>query len=391
MEYEVTDYSRPLYGRARILRLHPLPIDECIGIHPRLTDLDQLKLYMTIGGVPLYNVAARQDSYRGCVEDLLLSPYAVFANEGEDMVRRELSPSDEYIRILDAMRGRRNSISDISSRSGIDRNKCSSHLRNMESLGMVSELHPMWGAPKKPRYYAISDSMMAFFFLVKRNDTFYGASPSEKFASLDRLISTMRGHNFEIFCRQLLCRSYAVREIGSWWGSCPERDRDGYPVEDGEGRIMTGIRDIDIAAEVMIDGNLVNLAVECKFVNKPVGFDALNELDSAISCLGVRKYTRKMMISPSGFTEDLISYASENGILLVDLDMILGKSPMPVLRSALINESGGPGSCRLPRRYRSKEILLPRGLNICNRDLSLSSNHHGVTWTSNASRTSWRS
>ncbi len=331
MVYETTDYSRPLYGRTRSLWLRAMPIQECTGFHPELPDLDQLKLYMAIGGTPLYYAVPDFDDFQDYVEKMILGPRSPFRNEGEDMIKRELDNAEEIIAILDSMTGRSATIKTISSRTGIDRNICSQYMERLKVLDMVRENNPMWGAPKIPVQYSISDNMLSFSFLVKRNDVIYNANVTEKYKALSALISASRGFMFEFYCMDLLCKSYPVRAIGKWWGSRTETDEFGNAVFNDSGKPCTISCDIDIAAEIMVGSNLVNLAAECRFRNNPVGFEALNELDSSIGCLKTKRYTRRMIISPSGFTQDLIDYSEENGILLVGLDMLLGKEPLPDL------------------------------------------------------------
>ena len=331
MKYETQDYSRPLYGRTRPLWVRQMGIRECSVFHLQLPDIEQLKLYMAVGGVPLYHAVPGFADFEDYVEKMILGPLSPFRNEGEDMIRRELDHSNDIIAILDSMRGRRTAINEISSRTGIDRNICRVRLKDMKLLGMISEINPMWGAPKRFTYYRITDHMLSFSYLVKRNETSYNASLSEKYKALAQLISTSRGLMFESFCADLLCASYAVRTIGSWWGEGPLLDRWGDVKRNNDGTPRIAEQDIDIAAEVMSNNNLVNLAVECKFTDYPTGFDALNELESAVGCIGKKRYVRKMIISPSGFTEELTRYSEENGILLVGLDMIMGRKPMPPL------------------------------------------------------------
>ena len=331
MEYETKDYTRPLYGRTVPLYVDQMELGECAPFHPDMPDLEQLKLYLAVGGVPLYHQTDGCGDFRCYMERMILSPQAPFREEGEQMVNRELSPSPDYIKVLDSLRGRRNSIADITARTSFDRNLCAKYLKDMMALRMVSEYHPMWGAQKKPRYYAISDRMLASYYLVKRNDTSYGASPSEKYNALVPLLSTSRGLMFESFCTDLLCKSYPVREIGSWWGAGPDYDRWGNPRIDDEGNPVMVMHGIDIAADIAVGSNIVNLAVECKFSANPTGFEALNELDSSLRCLKTKRHTRRMIISPLGFTEELRDYAEQNAILLVDLDMIMSRRPLPSL------------------------------------------------------------
>ena len=329
MEYETTDYSRPLYGRTKPLWLHQMSLQECMEFHKDLSDIDQLKLYMAIGGTPMYHAVPKFDSFQEYVEKMILGPHALFRTEGEDMIRREMDHADDIISILDSITGRNTTIKTIVSKTGIDRNACSNYVNALKTLGMISENNPMWGSPKIPVQYSISDYMLSFCYLVKRNDVLNNVDVTDRYKALNSLISTSRGFMFEQFCMDLITRSYPVRSIGKWWGSKIEVDEFDNVVLDNDNRPLTTKCDIDIAAEIMVGNNLVNLAVECKFKNNPVGFEALNELNSSIECLKLKRYTRRMIISPSGFTEDLIDYSIENNILLVGLNMILGKEPMP--------------------------------------------------------------
>ena len=331
MEYETTDYARPLYGRTRPLWLHQMSLQECMEFHKGLSDIDQLKLYMAIGGTPMYHAVPKFDSFQEYVEKMILAPHALFRSEGEDMIRREMDHADDIISMLDSITGRNTTIKTIVSKTGIDRNACSGYIGVLKTLGMIRENIPMWGSPKIPIQYSISDYMLSFCYLVKRNDVLNNADETAKYRALNNLISTSRGFMFEQFCMDLIARSYSVRSMGRWWGSKIEVDEFDNVVLDDDNKPITTKCDIDIAAEIMVGNNLVNLAVECKFKNNPVGFEALNELDSSIGCLKSKRYTRRMIISPSGFTEELMDYSKENNILLVGLDMILGKEPMPEL------------------------------------------------------------
>lgn len=319
MDYETADYSRPLYGRTVQLRLKELTIEESIQFHPHLPDMDQIRMYLSVGGVPMYHLMS-DDTYRNYIEKMFLSSGVLLKDEGEKMILRELSPAKDYVELVNTVRGRKITVADIVSKTGINRTTCARYLDAMKALDMISECHPMWGAPNKPKYYSISDNMLAFSYMIKRNDAPYLSDPRAKYDALNQLILTFHGLMFEQFCMKAICKAYPVREIGSWWGKGRGTDEDA-PVE----------YDIDVAAEVVVGNNIVSLAVECKFVNRPIGLGALKELDDATSHFKTKHYLRKMVISPSGFTEDLEEYAIGNNILLVNADMLLGRSPMPRL------------------------------------------------------------
>ena len=324
MEHEIGDYSRPLYGRTWEIRMEEMPISDCMQFHPGLSDEDQLKLYLTTGGIPLYCDVPKFDDYDDYVKKNILEPNSYFSREGEAMVERELSPKSKYIKILDAMRGRRNTINTISSRTEIDRDTCSDCLKKMIELKMVGVTEPMFGAPMKPKYFEIRDNMLAFHFMAKRRVPVRNGNPEGMLKAIRPMMSTEHGFMFENYCRNLIAKSYPVRAIGTWWGSGPRTDRWGniYPDDVIE-------YDIDVAAEIVSGFNIVYLAVECKYTDHPVGFSVLNELDSSIGCLKNKRDVRRMIMAPSGFDDDLAEYAAENGILLVGLDMLLEKEPMP--------------------------------------------------------------
>ena len=93
-------------------------------------------------------------------------------------------------------------------------------------------------------------------------------------------------------------------EIGRWWGVDEEKE----------------IREIDIAAKILIDGSVSALFGKCKFRTRKTTVDVLDELRK--DCGLVRTDLRKMYIlfSASGFTAELEEEAEENGVVLVDLE-----------------------------------------------------------------------
>jgi len=316
MRFETDDYSRPLYGRTRRMQIKPMSVSECIEFHPGMSDIDQIRLYLTIGGIPYYHSVPEVSTYAEYLEKYLIGDDSIFGGEGEVLINSELSPSREYIKLLDAMTGRRNDIKTISDRSGIDRNRCSEYLEELMDLGIVDVVNPMLGAPKKPKYYFISDNIIAFHFGILRRYNPIGTVWSAD--DLRSPISTLQGHLFEVMCMDALRFAYPLRDIGAWWGKRFEGDT----MEEC---------DIDIVSE-KADTRLgvVTIYTECKMTQSMVGFSALNELDSSMQSLRIRSGIRVLM-SASGFSDDLIEYAKDNGIVLIGPEMILGKDKMPDL------------------------------------------------------------
>ena len=320
MHYEMTDYSRPLYGRAELLYLDELPFADCIGFHPHLSDIDQIRMYLTAGGFPIYH-RTDEKTYREYIENRFLSQSASFRNEAENIIFGEFSPGRDFVMILDSIGERKVTVAEIVSKTGIDRNTCARYLNAMKELNLISECIPMWDAPKKPKYYTISDGIMALRFIAMRYDVSYSSDPHVRFDAMNEGISAAHSLMFRKFCEKIICKSYCVTGIGSWWGKEHGTEEDSPNTEYG----------IDIAAEVKVGNNTVDLAVGCVFTDNPAGINDLRKLENAISHFRTKRHPREMLISPSGFTEDLKEYAIDNNILLVNADMLLGRSPMPQL------------------------------------------------------------
>ena len=104
-------------------------------------------------------------------------------------------------------------------------------------------------------------------------------------------------------------------------------------IEPGMMEYETEDTDIDVVAEVSQDRISYTVVAECKFTAKPMGFGALNRLRGRIGKRCDGRNLRIMLMSVSGFDDDLRDYAEEQGIILIDLDVLVGNSPAPRLRS----------------------------------------------------------
>ena len=101
---EVEEYERPLYGRFdNRMEIGPMPFSDCMRFHSGLPKLDQVMLYLTLGGVPKYHALEVDGSYRDYVIRHFLSDTADLRDEADNMIVAELSPRDRYIGIVNAI------------------------------------------------------------------------------------------------------------------------------------------------------------------------------------------------------------------------------------------------------------------------------------------------
>ena len=124
-------------------------------------------------------------------------------------------------------------------------------------------------------------------------------------------------------CMEYIRQNYVCKEIGQWWGRV-----DGEHV------------DIDIIASILNDGIKYTLFAECKFRKKAMGFGAYNDLIRRSAAVKGNSNDIYMLFSISGFESELADYAEENGVLLVDMDTLIGSNDPPRIRRVRRNRRG---------------------------------------------------
>lgn len=320
MEEELTERSKPLYGRFNHrLRLQPMSCQECALLHPSMSPDDAVRLYLSVGGVPLYHRQAGDGDYRDAIWRLFLRTNAILSDEAEVLINSELTSSGRYILVLSAIAGGATNLKEISGRTQIDESSCKKYLANLKRLGFVASRNPMAGAPKRPSYY-ISDNMIAFHYMLERRHI----RPDDKertFADIGNDISAFLGRRFEGLCAEYLERNHRCIEIGTWWGRVDEED----------GRAVIG--EIDLVAKVEVGGLVAELFCECKFRGRPAGMDVLNELERRMDCAQRSDNSLKVIFSWGGFTDELEERAEgSRDLFLVSREDILNDVPIPLDR-----------------------------------------------------------
>ena len=306
---EVDDYQRPLYGRFDDrMEIGPMPFSDCMRFHPELPGLDQVMLYLTVGGVPKYHALETDGSYRGYVIRHFLSDTADLRDEADIIIAAELSPRDRYIGIVNAISEGRTSHKEIYERVGIDRTTCTNSLTNLGSIGVVSTVHPMMGAPKQP-IYRISDSIVSFCKeVVAYADSVPLMDAERKYDLLEQRIRSFLGHRFEDMCSDYVVNHWDCLEIGRWWG--PDESRQ--------------IRELDIVATVLEGDVKVSLFGDCKFIGNAYASSTLREFRRNIQLTKDSRTQRIVLFSVSGFDDGVRDEAAMGYVTLVGLEELMG-------------------------------------------------------------------
>ena len=327
---ELKNRSKPLYGRFHFqLDLGPLSMEETREFHPGMSDVDILKTYLTLGGIPLYHASAGDRDFIEIVEEYIFNPLSLFYNDSIDIVVNEMKDqADNALSVLGAIASGINNFSDIADRTGINSKSLTRCLDGLRGMRLIDVLHPMADAPKHP-VYIIVDAPTSFFFTIIRRNPQLSDSNGDIYESISDQISTFHGKQFEIFCRNLLPEVYPCSEIGCWWGKVPVRGDDGRITRDANGKVLTEGVDIDIIATLRRRNERIDLFAECKFMNRKMSLSMLKTLQERVSSLKGGYNERLALISVKGFDDELQFYAEDNGIFLIDLDTIMGKKEYP--------------------------------------------------------------
>lgn len=307
MKKETTDYDRPLYGRFfNKLEVKPLSLKDCAKLHTRMSDIDLIRLYLTVGGIPSYHMYDAK-TYQEFVEEHFLSDSAELREEGFFLIASEFAPGRKYLGVINTLGDGSSSVKEISEKTQIERTTCKRILDDLVSVEMVETVMPMFDAPKRP-VYRIKDPLIAFCQNISTKVGPYTLlSPAEKYSILSHDIDTLLGFRFEDLCKQYVENNWNCVSIGKWWG------RDKFET----------IREIDIAAIVIENGLKSALYSECKFTKKPVSENVLKDLEECSSYVRTDLSARYVLFSRSGFTEELKDIAKERGIVLVGIPELM--------------------------------------------------------------------
>ena len=318
MRRETENADKPLYGRFENRKqIKPLSIEVCRGFHPGMDYETALRWYCTVGGIPYYHLNTDGKDYQQLIEEKFFDDDSSWRGEAMSLILQEFNGNTDYTGAVRCIADGTVKQSEIADKLKIDRAACKRILDDLEFVGMVERRTPMGSAPKKP-VYSISDPFVSFSFNIIANNIRMIESSSSKSAAYGFLrndIDSQLGHMFEKLCGNWLDSKYTVVERGQWWGRIDGTDTD-----------------IDIVAKVS-DGNRIIHTVlgECKFSRKPMGFSAYNKLVSRAKGAGFTENVTFVLFSAEGFEDELIEFAKENGIALVDGRMLVGDREPPTL------------------------------------------------------------
>ena len=326
MESETLNQSAPLFGRrtGQIL-VDPLNFSQSRKFFPEKSFSDFLNIYTITGGMPAY---LKQFEGGGEMSEeikkKIFNKTAFLYNEVEFTLKEELRETKNYLAILRAIALGKRKLSEIVNEVGLDKATANKYISVLINLRLVEREVPITeDKPDKSRrgLYKISDNFFVFWFqyifpyksyLEMDN---YDYVLEKMFSSLkydDNVSSGFKSIAAQVYERvavELLIawqdKIFAFERVGRYWDSEQEIDVVGF--SSSEKKIIFG---------------------ECKWSEKPVGINIYEELKKKAAKVDWNKNDRKeyyILFSKSGFTEEMIKTAKNDGVFSVEKDVLAAK------------------------------------------------------------------
>lgn len=315
MTEKVLSGGSPLFGRLTAkFDLRQLDFGAAMEFFPGYDMEEQIFAWGVYGGTPHYLQAVDDNqSLEENIRAAILSPQGFLHTEPEYVLRMELSEPNTYFALLTAIAEGRRTSNEIAQAAGIDSDRVSYYLKNLQDLWIIERDIPVTEHPSKSRRgrYRMRDPLFRFWFrFVYSYEDRYERIGTEAY---DELIAPVLpdfvSPAFEQLCQMAvrsLYNQYTFTNVGRWWYQDHEIDVVG---------LTTG--------ETMLVG-------ECKFTSDTVGYEVLQSLDRHADAVrwtpesGEEPDRKYALFARSGFTQAIHEAADERDDLrLFNLEHIL--------------------------------------------------------------------
>lgn len=311
-------YKSPLYGRRTAqMVIEPFNFFESRKFFPNYNFEDQVTAYGILGGIPQY--LNNFDDAKGIYENIkekILDKTSYLYEEPKLLLKQEVREPAMYNSIIKAIASGCSKLNEISTKVGVDTDKCSKYISTLIDLKILEKISPVEIKEKSRKsIYRIKDNFFRFWYkFVFNNKDLVEMGLVEEIIEnkIKPCINDYMGSVYEEICidyLKILNKNrklpFIFEKIGKWWGNNPFKKRED---------------EIDIVA---FDKDNILLG-ECKWKNSKMDKDTL---DSLIEKSMLFDYGRKyyFLFSKSGFTEELINYADnvKNVFLIKDDEIIM--------------------------------------------------------------------
>lgn len=302
MMYEQTlSYNSPLYGRrTSAIKLEALSFNHLKAFFPKKSQTQLIELYVVVYGVPKYLEMFRSsDTILKSIEKNILDSNAYLYNEPQFILQNEVNDPVTYFSLLETIASGEHKIGNIAGKLGKNVQNITSFMSKLIELDIIYKEVPITESnplKSKKGLYFIKDNFFRFWFhyvlpyksqLEMGNTNFVLNKIKENFSGFVSKI-------YEDLAISYILKNYDVQKCGRWWDKSQEIDA------------------IGIAEDYLI-------VAECKYSNKKVGVDILENLKEKTTYIDSKYPVRKyILFSKSGFTPALEELQDSEVILIKD-------------------------------------------------------------------------
>ncbi len=303
MMYEQTlSYNSSLYGRrTSSLKLEAIEFIYLEEFFPNRSKQELIELYSVLYGVPKYLEMFSDDGdiFKN-IEKNILDSNSYLYNEPQFILQNEVNEPITYFSILETIASGEHKIGNIASKLGKNVQNITSFISKLIELDIIYKEVPITESnplKSKKGLYFIKDNFFRFWFtyvLPYKSQLEMG----NRSCVLQKIKENFHGFIspiYENLAVKYLLNNYELLKCGRWWEKHEEIDA------------------IGIGEDFMI-------VAECKYSNKRVGIDILEDLKVKAkkinSNLPIKHY---ILFSKSGFTDELEKLQDESIILVTQI------------------------------------------------------------------------
>ncbi|QSQ08751.1 hypothetical protein H0A61_01096 [Koleobacter methoxysyntrophicus] len=305
IEKEVLGYKSPLYGRRTAqLIVEPFDFFESRDFFPNYDFENQVIAYGVLGGIPQYlsNFDDTKDIYEN-IKTKILDKASYLYEEPKLLLKQEVREPALYNSIIEAIASGSSKLNEISTKVGVDTDKCSKYISTLINLKILEKITPV-GLKEKSRksIYKIKNNFFRFWYRFIFNNKALieqGLVDEVIEKKIKPFINNFIGTVYEEICIDYLkilnknkALPFIFEKIGKWWGNNPYKKCE---------------EEIDIIA--LDEDNII--FGECKWQDRKIDMAVLNVLIEKSALFSYRnKYY--VLFSKRGFTDNVINFAEHH-------------------------------------------------------------------------------
>ena len=230
MEREVLGRKSPLFGRRTAqIKLPPFSYREAAEFHPKLSRMDQARVWFLCGGIPFYlRLFDPGGSLSQNIQRNFIDEYAPLSQEPHFLLREELRDVEKYQSILSALAAGKHRLKEIESHSTVAHSSLTYYLQQLIELGYAAKELPLTTRPGRASLvrYVLKDPVLRFWFrfILPNSSKIARLSASHAYQQLIRPgLDAYFGVCFELLARDSVAHIYqregidCAFEVGEYW------------------------------------------------------------------------------------------------------------------------------------------------------------------------------